>query len=128
MVVTPSPHTAGPFFSEISIGKRGDSLQDQEGSTLSSPTSSRFPPQRDTPILTQSQTLSDIQRVFNDAQKIAYVGLCYTIMYIYKTTRLKNQKRALQSFETWAVEFTEKMFVYLDVSKAGEFARRCISA
>lgn len=123
MMVTPSPHAGTSFPDEYSQNKKNETPSQVSADDMSpSQPSNLYTSNRETPILTQSQTLSDIQKVFDEAQKIAYLGLCYTIMYIYKTTRLKNQKKALMSFETWAVEFTEKMFVYLDVTKAGEYS------
>ncbi len=115
LVVTPSPHALSvPVLSPPLL-----QLPEETPSLNLSEKAGRRPADRETPVLSQSQTLSDIQSVFNEAQKIAYVGLCYTLMYIYKKTRLKDQRRALMSFETRAVEFTEKMFVYLDVPRAG---------
>lgn len=70
--------------------------------------------------LSQSQTIHNIQNVFNETQKIAYVGLCYTLLYNYKKTRFRPfQKKALASFERWSLDFMEKMFVYMDVLDAG---------
>jgi hypothetical protein len=33
--------------------------------------------------------------------------------------RVKNNKKALQSFETWSIEFMEKLYVYLDLLPEG---------
>ena len=80
-----------------------------------------YTPINDSTPTTQSQTLSSIQNVFDDSQKIAYVGLCYIIMFQYKKQRLGKFRKALSSFEKWSVEFMEKIFVYLDVLPAGIF-------
>jgi hypothetical protein len=40
----------------------------------------------------KSQTLSQIQSIFNDSQKIAYVGLCYLSISDFKSKMLKDQK------------------------------------
>jgi hypothetical protein len=66
----------------------------------------------------KSHTLSSIQDLFTDSQKIAYVGLCYLSIADYKK-KLEPYKKALQSFEKWAEIFMEKLYVYLDLLPQG---------
>jgi hypothetical protein len=53
-------------------------------------------------IVTKSRTLSDIQNVFTDPQKIAYVGLCYVAMLAYKNNQLGERKKAIDSYDKWS--------------------------
>jgi hypothetical protein len=66
----------------------------------------------------KSQTLSQIQSIFNDSQKIAYVGLCYLSISDFKSKMLKDQKKASASYDKWSTAFMEKLYVYLDLSPA----------
>ena len=66
----------------------------------------------------KSQTLSNIQNIFSDAQKIAYVGLCFLAMNEAKS-RLKS-KSAIENFEKWIQIFMEKLYVYLDLNPEGK--------
>jgi hypothetical protein len=66
----------------------------------------------------KSHTLSSIQDLFTDSQKIAYVGLCYLSIADYKK-KVEPYKKALQSFEKWAEIFMEKLYVYLDLLPQG---------
>ncbi|KAJ3254351.1 hypothetical protein HK103_007233 [Boothiomyces macroporosus] len=63
----------------------------------------------------KSQSLSDIQQVFTDPQKIAYVGLCYLSIFNYKKQRLEGFKQAKNSYDKWAEKFMEKLYVYLEL-------------
>ena len=71
--------------------------------------------------VSKSQTLSSIQNVFTDAQKIAYVSLCYLIRANFKNRRLKGLKKALASYDQWSGQFMEKLYVYLDILVEGFF-------
>lgn len=71
------------------------------------------------PYTSKSQTLSQIQNVFSDSQKIAYVGLCYLSINHFKTTRLSGHKKASLAYEKWSEQFMEKLYVYLDVIPEG---------
>jgi hypothetical protein len=68
---------------------------------------------------TKSHTLSSIQNLFTDSQKIAYVGLCYLSIADFRKKRLESHKKALQSFDKWAEIFMEKLYVYLDLLPQG---------
>lgn len=70
-------------------------------------------------ITNKSQTLSNIQNVFTDSQKIAYVGLCYLAMNEAKN-RLKDRKNAFDSCEKWIQIFMEKLYIYLDLTPEGK--------
>jgi hypothetical protein len=59
------------------------------------------------PTTSVAETLSEIQGLFNESQKIAYVGLCYTLIYNYKRSR-------------FTLEYMEKIFVYLEFTTKGK--------
>jgi hypothetical protein len=75
------------------------------------------------PTTSVAETLSEIQGLFNESQKIAYVGLCYTLIYNYKRSRFTSKnadKRALVQYEKWSLEYMEKIFVYLEFTTKGK--------
>lgn len=75
------------------------------------------------PTASQAETLSEIQGLFNESQKIAYVGLCYALIYNYKKNRFpstSSDKRALVHYEKWSLEYMEKIFVYLEFTNKGK--------
>ncbi|KAJ2999885.1 hypothetical protein HDV02_001404 [Globomyces sp. JEL0801] len=76
-----------------------------------------FKKQPDNHLISKSQTLSEIQKVFSDSQKIAYVGLCYLSIVDFKKNRLNGQifKKSLASFEKWSTHFMEHLYVYLEL-------------
>ena len=59
----------------------------------------------------KSQTLSQIQSVFNDSQKIAYVGLCYLSICSHRKNRLVGSKHAMESFDNWSKKIMVCPFV-----------------
>ncbi|KAL5038752.1 hypothetical protein RTP6_006015 [Batrachochytrium dendrobatidis] len=63
----------------------------------------------------KSQTISNIQSVFTDTQKIAYVGLCYLCISFFRKSRLANFKKAAAAYDVWSDQFMEKLYVYLDL-------------
>ncbi|KAJ3274251.1 hypothetical protein HDV01_003324 [Terramyces sp. JEL0728] len=67
----------------------------------------------------KSQSLNEIQRVFTDSQKIAYVGLCYLSIYNYKRQRLEGFKKAKSSYDKWSEKFMEKLYIYLELVPEG---------
>ncbi|KAH6587874.1 hypothetical protein BASA50_011066 [Batrachochytrium salamandrivorans] len=68
-----------------------------------------------TSTATKSQTISNIQSVFTDTQKIAYVGLCYLCISQFRKVRLEKLKRAAAAYDVWSAQFMEKLYVYLDL-------------
>lgn len=75
--------------------------------------------------ISKSQKLSQVQSAFTEAQKIAYVGICYLVISNYKATRLGNGKvkslrKALEAYVDWASLFLDRLFLYLDVTEAGK--------
>jgi hypothetical protein len=75
------------------------------------------------PTTSQAETLSEIQGLFNESQKIAYVGLCYALIYNFKKSRFAStiaDKRALVQYEKWSLEYMEKIFVYLEFTTKGK--------
>jgi hypothetical protein len=73
----------------------------------------------DQKFTSKSHTLSSIQNLFTDSQKIAYVGLCYLSIANFKKTRLEPHKKALQSYDKWSEIFMEKLYVYLELVPQG---------
>ncbi|KAI8927916.1 hypothetical protein BC831DRAFT_152320 [Entophlyctis helioformis] len=65
------------------------------------------------PFTSKSQTISNIQNVFTDTQKIAYVGLCYLCIAHIRKTRLEKFKKAAAAYDKWAEQFMEKLYVTL---------------
>ncbi|KAJ3012568.1 UNVERIFIED_CONTAM: hypothetical protein HDU68_001127, partial [Siphonaria sp. JEL0065] len=71
------------------------------------------------PVITKSHQLSHITSIFNDSQKIAYVGLCYLEIHSRKEARLANAgKHAQQGYHEWADRFMRMLYAFLDVSEA----------
>lgn len=69
----------------------------------------------------KSQTLSSIQNIFSDSEKIAYVSLCHLILTEYDPKRLE---KGIASFKTWKDAFMLKLFIYLDISDEGILSDR----
>jgi hypothetical protein len=64
----------------------------------------------------KSQTLSSIQNVFSDSEKIAYASLCYLVLANRNKARLGG---GMKSHKAWSDSFMLKVFVYLDISQEG---------
>nr|KAJ3421114.1 hypothetical protein HK105_004453 [Polyrhizophydium stewartii] len=71
--------------------------------------------EEDRPVTSKSQTISNIQSVFTDTQKIAYVGLCYLCISHFRKNRLENFKKAAAAYDRWSQQFMEKLYVYLEL-------------
>ena len=69
--------------------------------------------------VTKSRKIANIQNVFTESQKIAYVGLCYLSIVHFRTTRLQGMKKATQAYDEWANQFMERLYIYLDVMDEG---------
>jgi hypothetical protein len=69
--------------------------------------------------VSKSKTISHIQNIFTDSQKIAYLGLCYLSMHNIQKTRLRNADDAASSYQKWSLELIEKLYIYLDISVEG---------
>jgi hypothetical protein len=70
------------------------------------------------PIITKSAKLSNIQSLFNDSQKMAYIGLCYLSIVQYRNRlTAKEQKSSLKAFNGWADIFMERLYASINVSK-----------
>ncbi|KAJ3045078.1 hypothetical protein HDV00_011803 [Rhizophlyctis rosea] len=65
--------------------------------------------------VTKSKKIGQMQNVFTESQKIAYVGLCYLSIVHFRATRLNGMKKATQAYDEWAKKFMERLYVYLDV-------------
>ena len=63
----------------------------------------------------KSHTIANIQNVFSDSQKVAYVGLCYLFVSQMRKRVLKL-KKASMAFDKWAESFMEKLYIYLEIS------------
>jgi hypothetical protein len=66
-----------------------------------------------------------LQNVFDDNQKIAYVGLCYVSTRSYLKKRLTGDKgaglrKASNSYDYWSKGFMQKLYVFLDLSLDGK--------
>ncbi|KAJ3130856.1 hypothetical protein HK100_007336 [Physocladia obscura] len=87
------------------------------------------------PVITKSHQLSHIQSIFNDSQKIAYVGLCFLEIHAAKERRslvsagymksksstqhqLSQAKVASAAYAEWADRFMRMLYAFLDVSEA----------
>ncbi|KAI9333117.1 hypothetical protein BDR26DRAFT_616488 [Obelidium mucronatum] len=73
------------------------------------------------PVITKSHQLSHITSIFTDAQKMAYVGLCYLEIHRRGEARLAaaaGGKHAQQSYHEWADRFMRMLYAFLDVSEA----------
>ena len=93
-------HSQEDLVEKLHNGFRGSrSVQDENGSKITN----------------KSQTLNDIQNIFTDAQKIAYVGLCFLAMNEPKSS-LIERKNAIDSYEKWAQILMEKLYIYLELS------------
>ena len=93
-------HSQEDLIEKLHNGLRGSrSVQDENGSKFTN----------------KSQTLNDIQNIFTDAQKIAYVGLCFLAMNEPKSS-LIERKNAIDSYEKWAQILMEKLYIYLELS------------
>jgi hypothetical protein len=60
-------------------------------------------------VMTKSEKLNSM--VFSDSQKIAYVGICYLLV----RAKTLTSKTCVQSYDTWASQFLEKLFTYLEI-------------
>lgn len=96
----PQRDSKSPIFSPFGRKKSGPSTTST--SARGGGSNSVQPVNGYTPTLTKSQTISQMQSVFNDSQKIAYVGLCYLSIYIHRKKRLENAKNAVSSFDKWS--------------------------
>ena len=96
----PQRDSKSPIFSPFGRKKSGPSTTST--SARGGGSDSAQPVNGYTPTLTKSQTISQMQSVFNDSQKIAYVGLCYLSIYIHRKKRLENVKNAVASFDKWS--------------------------
>lgn len=70
--------------------------------------------------VTKSKKIGQIQNIFTESQKIAYVGLCYLSIVHFRSTRLHGMKKAMQAYDEWAKKFMERLYIYLDVLDEGE--------
>ncbi|KAJ3226583.1 hypothetical protein HK099_004610, partial [Clydaea vesicula] len=73
-------------------------------------------PKKKVESMSKSEKIGSLQNIFTDSQKIAYVGLCYLCIRIYKKNRLEKFKNAQKSFENWSSRFMEKLYIYIDLS------------
>ncbi|KAJ3395267.1 hypothetical protein HDU84_000034 [Entophlyctis sp. JEL0112] len=76
------------------------------------------------PVITKSHQLNHIQSIFNDSQKIAYVGLCYLEIHSQRERRERAagapgvSKTASAAYEAWAARFMQMLYAFLDVNEA----------
>jgi hypothetical protein len=110
------------------LEKEGNAVE-KEGNAVEKEGNAVEPPAKDSPRQTpiqlctptshsQSQTLTEIQNVFTDSQKIAYVGLCSLSIQDMKK-RLEPLQKAHLSYVKWSQIFMEKLYVYLDIIAQG---------
>jgi hypothetical protein len=111
-----------PMETGLEQGLASSTITDQsQGRT---PTSSKrlsntpkywLPKNESTPTYnSKSKTISHFQDIFNDSQKIAYVGLCYLTIHNHQKT-IKDLKKSHQSYTKWSTELMEKLYIYLDL-------------
>ncbi|KAJ3047245.1 hypothetical protein HK097_000101, partial [Rhizophlyctis rosea] len=87
---------------------------DDNASVRTDMTSRTLRANRPQPV-TKSRKIANIQNVFTESQKIAYVGLCYLSIMHFRSTRLQGMKKATQAYDEWAKQFMERLYIYLDV-------------
>ncbi|KAI8611927.1 hypothetical protein BC830DRAFT_616322 [Chytriomyces sp. MP71] len=81
------------------------------------------------PVITKSHQLNHITSIFNDSQKIAYVGLCYLIITSMRAryqrnvdlsaqsySKTPNVKSTLAAFSAWSEHFMNMLYAFVDVS------------
>lgn len=71
--------------------------------------------------ITKSQKLLQVQNLFTESQKIAYVGLCYLSIMHYMRQKLakgkiKQFKHAYEAYTAWSNTFLQRIYLYIDIN------------